>query len=896
MMEGLVTRAGAWRWLQSPIVKTLHQQLICSVKDEPQSVRLLRPKMIRSIFLASLASLAQTKLSVPLPVTAKSPQEELKTIQLSDGCSLELVMSEPTVKEPMAFAFDGDGKMYVAELRTYMQDIDGTGELEPKSRISLHESTSGDGIFDKHSVYLDNILLPRMILPLDDRVLVGTTNTNDITLHRDANHDGVADEAKTWYEGGPRGGNMEHQPSGLVWGLDNWIYTTYNSYRLRWDGEGRPALKDNTASNGGQWGLAQDDYGKMWWSNAGGEKGIWNYQTPILYAAINVKQQKSELFDTVWPLIGLADVQGGPNRFRPENNTLNHFTGCAGQTVYRGDRMPKEFYGNVFLPEPVGRLIRRATVEVKDGITVVANPYEAQQGEFIRSTDPLFRPVNMTTGPDGCLYILDTYRGIIQEGNWVKPGSYLRGAIEPTGLQHNVSHGRIWRLVHKDFKPGPQPHMLKETPAQLVQHLTHPNGWWRDTAQRMLIVKGDKSVVPALIDMAAKNEDHLARLHALWTLEGLGALTPAIIRTAMKDPHPMLRASGIRVAETLIRAKDESLIADIKSMRTDKDPTVVLQTLYTSKFLNWPKWKDEAQTALMASTSVGVKEIGAQLLVEEPKISGKFDRNQKKQLEHGQEIFRSLCFACHGFDGNGMPVAGIEGKTLAPPLAGSKTAAQGDAIIRVMMNGLTGPINGKTYEAQMVTMATNDDQWIADVTSYIRHAFGNNGRFVDKKDVAKLRNELSKRTTPWTIEELRSLSPQVLANRKDWKLTASHNDKSLANAVDGDIATRWDTRKPQSPDMWLQIELPAATDTTGLILDTGKSHNDYPRKYKIEFSMNGTEWAKPALQGEGDAGAVEYLLAKPAKTRFIRISQLGEAKGTYWSVHELDVLAATPAK
>jgi mono/diheme cytochrome c family protein len=839
------------------------------------------------------SAFAQTAPTIPLPITAKSPQEELKTITLPDGYSLELVMSEPTIMEPMAFAFDGDGKMYVVEMRTYMQDIDGTGELEPKSRISLHESTKGDGVFDKHSVYLDNVLLPRMVLPLDDRVLVGITNTNDLTIHRDTNGDGTADEVKPWYVGGPRGGNMEHQPSGLVWSLDNWIYTTYNGYRLRWDGEGKPALKENTAPNGGQWGLAQDDYGKMWWSNAGGEKGIWNYQAPILYAAINVKQQKSDLFDTVWPQVALGDFQGGPGRFHsPTDLRLNHFTACAGQTVYRGDRLPKELYGNVFLPEPVGRLIRRATVEVKDGITVVTNPYEAQQSEFIRSTDPLFRPINMTTGPDGTIYILDTYRGIIQEGNWVKPGSYLRGAIEPTGMQHNVSHGRVWRLVHKDFKPGPQPHMLKETPAQLVAHLTHPNGWWRDTAQRMLIVKGDKSVVPALIEMATKNDNHLARLHALWTLEGLDALTPDLVRTAMKDQHPMLRASGIRVAETLLKKGDTSLIADIKALRTDKDPSVVLQALYTSKLFNWPNWKLEAQGTLMGSLSVGVKEIGAQLLVEEPKITGKFTKEERKQVERGQEIFRSLCFACHGFDGNGMPIAGREGATLAPPLAGSKTAVQGDAIIRVMMNGLSGPINGKTYEAQMVTMASNNDEWISDVTSYIRKAFGNNGKLVTKQEVAKLRKELSKRTTPWTIEELRSFSPQPLANRKDWKLTSSHNDKELSKAIDGDIATRWDTRKPQSPDMWLQIELPAATDITGLSLDTGKSHNDYPRKYRIELSTNGTEWDKPILQGDGDAGSLDYTFTKPAKTKFIRISQLGEAKGTYWSIHELDVLGA----
>ncbi len=850
--------------------------------------------ILRLLFLLALANsaFAETNTTYTFPIQAKTPEEELKTIQLPDGYSLELVLSDPLIKEPMAIAFDGDGKMYVVEMRTYMQDIDGTDELTPKSRISLHESTKGDGVFDKHSVYMDNILLPRMVLPLDDRVLVGITNTNDITLHRDANGDGVADEQAPWYVGGPRGGNMEHQPSGLVWGLDNWIYTTYNGYRLRWAGEKQPALKENTAPNGGQWGLAQDDYGKMWWSNAGGEKGLWNYQAPILYAAINVKQQKSEKFDTVWPIVALGDFQGGPGRFHsPEDKRLNHFTGCAGQTVYRGDRLPKELYGNVFLPEPVGRLIRRATVEIKDGITIVANPYEEQMSEFIRSSDPNFRPLNMTTGPDGCLYIVDAYRGIIQEGNWVKPGSFLRGAIEPTGMQHVAGHGRVWRLVHKDFKPGPQPKMIGETPAQLVAHLTHPNGFWRDTAQRMLIVKGDQSVVPGLVALL-KHENHLARLHALWTLEGLDAVTPDILRAAMKDQHAQVRASAIRVAESLLKKGDTALIADIQALKSDKDPTVVLQTLYTAKHLNWNKWKDEAQMTLMTSSSVGVKEIGAQLLVEAPKISGSFTKDEKKQLERGQEIFRSLCFACHGFDGAGMPIAGREGATLAPPLAGSRTAVQGDAIVRVMLNGLAGPIDGKTYEAAMVSMATNNDQWIADVASYIRKAFGNSGKLVDKKEVAALRKELGKRVTPWTIEELRALYPQPLPNRAAWKLTSSHNDKEIAKAIDGDISTRWDTRKSQSPDMWFQIDLPESADITGLTLDTGKSRNDYPRQYKIEFSTNGTEWEKPQLQGNGEAGVIDYLFTQPTKAKSIRISQLGEAKGTFWSIHELQVLGA----
>ncbi|MDB6072662.1 MAG: hypothetical protein JWO89_302, partial [Verrucomicrobiaceae bacterium] len=435
------------------------------------------------------------------------------------------------------------------------------------------------------------------------------------------------------------------------------------------------------------------------------------------------------------------------------------------------------------------------------------------------------------------------------------------------------------------------PEMHSESPAQMVTHLDHPNGWWRDTAQRMLIVKGDTSVVPALIEMASSNPNHLARLHALWTLEGLDALTPDLIRAKLKDEHGQLRIGAIRAAETLLKKGDISLIADVKPLKADKDPNVVLQVIMTSKLLKWPEWKNEAQSTLAASMSMGVRDIGAQLLVEAPTLKGKFTNDEKKQLERGQDIFRSLCFACHGFDGTGMPMPGRPGVTLAPPLAGSKTVVQGDSILRVMMNGLSGPINGKTYEAQMVTMASNNDQWIADVSSYIRKAFGNNGKMVSKKEVEKLRSALKNRALPWTIEELAQNFPQPLTNRNQWKITASHKERDVGLAVDGDMHSRWTSGTSQAPGMWLQIELPEATDISGLVLDSGNSHNDYPRGYNVELSMDGKDWgAKPSLEGKGEVGMIEFMLATPAKTKFIRITQTGQVKGLYWSVHELDVL------
>ncbi len=147
-----------------------------------------------------------------------------------------------------------------------------------------------------------------------------------------------------------------------------------------------------------------------------------------------------------------------------------------------------------------------------DGRTTLANAYD--QAEFIAGTDPNFRPVWSATGPDGLLYLCDLYHGIIQEANWTRSGSYLRPQILKYGLQQNVGRGRIWRVVHDGYKPRPLPHMLEETPAQLVAHLADPNGWWRDTAQKLIVLRHDLSVVPALEAMARSHADPLARLHA----------------------------------------------------------------------------------------------------------------------------------------------------------------------------------------------------------------------------------------------------------------------------------------------------------------------------------------------------------------------------------------------
>ena len=829
--------------------------------------------------------------SVPAskPTPYLTPEEELKTFTLPEGYKLDLVVGDPVIKEPVVAAFDGNGRMYVAEMRTYMQNIDGTGELVPTSRVSLHWSSKGDGVFDKHSVFIDHLLLPRMILPLGTNgVLVNETDSDDIWLYSDTNGDGVADTKELFFAGGNRGENLEHQSSGLIWAKDNWLYQTLNSYRLRVV-SGTNAIKEATPPNGGQWGAAQDDYGKIWFVNASGEQGPTDYQEPFIYGRIVVNGEPSQEFMQVWPLVGLGDVQGGLHRVRPENQTLNYSTSAAGVEIYRGDRLPSELYGNMFFDEPVGRLIRRSDVEVKDGITHLTNHYG--HSEFIRSTDPNFRPVNLVTAPDGTIYIVDMYRGIIQEAAWVTKGSYLRPKVQENQLENNFGRGRIWRLTYQGMEPGPQPHMLDQTPAELVPYLAHPNGWWRDTAQKLLVLEGDKSVVPALLDMAEANPNPLARIDALWTLEGLNSVPPDLIRTALKDKDPHVRSAAIRVSESLYKAGDHSLVAEVTSLTNDPDPNVVIQVLMTANLLQWTNAASLIQATIAAHPGTGISEIGSQL--HQPGSSFiRYSAYERRILDRGETIYKSLCFACHGQNGEGAPVPGSKlGNTIAPPFAHAAIAhGLSDDIISVVLKGMKGPIAGKTYDAQMLAMESNDDAWIAAVTSYIQNSFGNSGPIVRAADVARVRAAIKDHNGPWTTDDLQAAMPHALTNRKDWKATANYNPQAASLAIDGNGQTRYSTGTDQVPGMWFQIELPQETTITGLRLDTTGSNRDYPRGYKVELSDDGKAWGQPVAKGAG-VRAVTEILFTPARGRFIRITQTSSADGLYWSIHELAIYA-----
>ncbi|MCL5129442.1 c-type cytochrome [Algibacter sp. L4_22] len=696
-----------------------------------------------------------------------SPEESLESFYLPEGYKVELVASEPMVDEPVAIAWDGNGRMYVAEMNTYMQDVDGSGTNRSISKIKLLEDLDGDGKMDKSTVFIDSLLLPRMILPLENELIVNETYSYDLWSYKDTNGDGVADKKeRVYYNPDRRGGNLEHQQSGLIWNLDNWVYTTYNPLRFKF--KKNEVIVDSLENMpSGQWGLSQDDMGVMYYSSAGSENPAYGFQQPAVYGDYNPAGRLAEGFMEPWPIVGTPDVQGGPKRLR-EDNTLNHFTGVAGQEIFRGHKLPPSTYGDLFIPEPVGRLIRRAKVKVEDGKRVLYNAYD--KTEFMASTDLNFRPIQAKTGPDGSLYIVDMYRGIIQESNWTRKGSSLRPVIIRKELDKNIGKGRIYRIVHEDIETDVKPNLLGKKAYELIQYLGHPNGWYRNTAQKLIILKDDQSVVPELQAIVRDNTSFLdglfnndkdfgiERVTALWTLEGLGNVDKALIVEKFTDEDPRVRLTAIRLSENFLKAGDTDLFKDMETLISDADIDVVNQLALSLRYskdkqatelLNAINVKYEGHEIVSHSVVESLKKDDSKLIQLKTLISNR-GVGEKKSILKGYDAYKQLCITCHGANLKGVPTE--DGTLIAPTLIGS-TRVLGDKgkLSKILLNGLIGPIEGKEYGI-MMSLKSNSDQWIADVLSYVRAM--NEADYVHKKVVRNAREQSKDRADYWTIEEL----------------------------------------------------------------------------------------------------------------------------------------------
>jgi hypothetical protein len=312
------------------------------------------------------------------------------------------------------------------------------------------------------------------------------------------------------------------------------------------------AWETGTTNFRGQWGLSQDDYGHFYHGSNSDHLRVdvifsdYLQRNPnyVRLGGTNVNAAENQL---VWPIRVNPGINRGyhPNMLR--NGRLKEFTAAGGQWIYRGDLMP-EMYGNHFVAEPSANFVRRSVLTYENGTVQGRNAYDQQ--EFLASTDERFRPVNFSTGPDGALYVVDLYRGVLQHR--ISLTSYLRKQSEDRKLDEGLHLGRIYRIVPAD-RPAPRANQLATlTPAQWAGKLEHPNAFWRETAQRILVAKPEPSLAPAIRKVALQSALPAGRVQALWTLDGMGALDRTAVVAALENDDPVVRVSGIRLSERFL--------------------------------------------------------------------------------------------------------------------------------------------------------------------------------------------------------------------------------------------------------------------------------------------------------------------------------------------------------
>ncbi len=477
-----------------------------------------------------------------------SSEDALSTFTIADGFKIEMIASEPLISDPVDMEIDEYGRLYVVEMHGYPLDKSGSG------KIILLSDTDGDGVMDKNTVFRQGLILPTSILRWKKGVLV--TDSPNILYLEDADGDGKAERMDTVLTGFALS-NPQHNLNSPIYGLDNWIYVahegavTTREYKEEFGDEGSeiifpgiaggPQLPKNAngrsirflpdqkqlemISSRCQFGHTFDEWGHLFGCNNSNQ----GYQEVIAnrYFERNPDLLISDATQSMSDHLNAAEVF--PTTTHPDRQLLTNvgvMTSASGLTAYLGDAFPAPYNKNVtFIAEPVSNLVH-VDVLKDSGASFTASRI-LQNKEFLSSTDAWSRPVNFYVGPDGALYVLDYYRKVIESPEWMS-----EQAIKAGGLYDGSDKGRIYRITPKDGKPADWTKGLKLGDAnseELVEELANTNLWWRINAQRLLVDRADKKAVPALTQMAKNTNSPMGRLHALWTLESMGELTPELI-------------------------------------------------------------------------------------------------------------------------------------------------------------------------------------------------------------------------------------------------------------------------------------------------------------------------------------------------------------------------------
>lgn len=542
----------------------------------------------------------------PFLTDSRSDDDTDSPFQIADGFQIQLIASEPLIADPVAMEIDEDGNVYVVEMPGYPLDVSGNG------RVRLLKDTDGDGVLDESSLFAEGFVLPTGIMRWKDGLIV--TAPPDVLFLKDTDGDQIADHQEVLVTGFARS-NPQHNFNTPKYGLDNWIYLANNG--IIWTS----AYQDQFGDIGSNVHFPAQPNGSQLGQN-GNNRNVRFKPDSFEIESLSGRSQFGHTFDpwghhfnvsnahpqfhevlaaryidrspilTARMAMNYTPEYGRNTSIYPITESPEHMlltdrgmvTSAAGITYYMGDLFPEPYTNVTFVGEPVHNLVHVLKVE-ENGPTFTGKRVEERK-EFLASKDGWFRPVNFTVGPDGALYVIDYHRAIVEHPEWMDDATAASGR-----LQEGADKGRIYRITPEGSPDAEWMNALSLRDAsntELVEHLASATIWWRRTAQRLLVDRQAINATAALTRLSASSNRPEGRLHALWTLEGIGQLTIDHLLPALRDEHPAIRENALILAESHMDDEPE-LQSAIYALHNETHPRVRFQLLCTLGFLDTPR-------------------------------------------------------------------------------------------------------------------------------------------------------------------------------------------------------------------------------------------------------------------------------------------------------------------